>query len=326
MNSPTTNVLPVSFDDVRAAAARIHRVAHKTPVLASRTANQRAGAELFFKCENFQRAGAFKFRGAYNVVALLNDEQRKRGLVTCSSGNHAQALALAASLRHVPTTIVMPEDAPEAKMRAAIEYGGEIVHYDRYTENREEIGQRIATERGAMLVSSHDDPRIIAGQATATKELLEEIGLLDRIFVGLGGGSSLSGAALVAKALSPDCKVVGVEPEAGNKGQQSLHAGAIVSIPLPQSIADGAVITRLGRYTFPIIRELVDDIVTVSDSMLVDAMRFFAERMKIVVEPTGCLAAAAAFSGSFHAPEERIGVLISGGNVDLWQYAGLIGN
>jgi threonine dehydratase len=315
----------VTYADVAAAAARIERAAHRTPVMTSTAANRALDAEVFFTCENLQRTGAFKFRGAFNAIAALSDEERRRGVVTYSSGNHAQAMALAGNLLRTPTTAVMPTDAPEIKVQATRSYGGEILFYDRYTENREAIGQRLAVERGLALISSNDHPHVIAGQGTATKELIEEAGELDRLFVCLGGGGLLAGAALAARQLSPGCKVIGVEPEAGNDGQQSLRAGRVIHIPVPRSIADGALVTHLGTYNFPIIRELVADIVTVSDSMLMDTMRFFAERMKLVVEPTGCLAAAAALSSAFHERGERIGVLISGGNVDAKRFARLIG-
>ena len=325
MNNQTDAPLSVSYEDVTLAAQRLKGVANRTPVLTSRTANRNFDGELYFKCENLQRAGAFKFRGAYNILATMNEEWRRRGVISYSSGNHAQALALAGRLQGIATTIVMPKDAPQVKLRAAKEYGAEIVFYDRYCEDREEIGRRIAAERGAALISSHNHPQIIAGQATATLELLEDAGQLDFLFVGLGGGSSLAGAAIAAKARSSGCRVIGVEPEEGDDGRQSFRRGEIVHIPVPKSVADGALMTHLGSHTFPIIRRLVDDIVTVSDAMLIGAMRFFAERMKLVVEPTGCLGAAAVFSKAFHGPGKRIGILITGGNVDPLRFAQLLG-
>ena len=315
------DTLPVSFADVEAAAGRIEGIAHRTPVMTSRTADARAGAKLFFKCENLQRGGAFKFRGAYNAIATLTDDQRRHGVVAYSSGNHAQAVALAGRLQGVATTIVMPKDAPEAKVSATRGYGGEIIFYDRYTESREEICAKLAADRGMTVIPPYDHKQIIAGAGTAARELFQAVGELDVLLVSLGGGGLLSGSALAAKALSPRCRVIGVEPEAGNDGQQSFRAGRIIRIPVPRSIADGALTTYLGENSFPIIRALVHDVVTVSDRMLVDEMRFFAERMKIVVEPTGCLGAAAAFSKQFHQPGERVGVLISGGNIDLARYA-----
>ena len=312
------------FMAVEHAAARLERVAHRTPVLTSTSANELSCAQLYFKCENLQRAGAFKFRGAYNAIAALSSAQRERGVVTYSSGNHAQAIALAGRLQNVSTTIIMPTDAPEIKVRATRGYGGNILTYDRYTENREAIGSRIAAERGLTLIPPYDHPDVIAGQGTAAKELLEETGPLDALFVCLGGGGLLAGSALSCQALAPRCRIIGVEPEAGNDGQQSLRAGHVIEIPVPHSIADGAVVTHVGAYNFPIIQRYVTDIVTVPDDALVAAMKFFAERMKIIVEPTGCLAAAAVMSCSHHSPGERIGVLLSGGNVDLTRFARLI--
>lgn len=319
------SVLPApTFDDVTDAAARLAGAAHRTPVLTSRTADARTGATLFFKCENFQRMGAFKFRGAYNAIAHFDAEQRKAGVITYSSGNHAQAIALAAKLAGIRATIVMPHDAPAAKLEATRGYGGEVITYDRYTESREEIGARLAQERGMTLVPPYDHPHVIAGQGTAAKELIDETGPLDLLVVCLGGGGLLAGSALSAAALSPDCRIVGVEPEAGNDGQQSLARGEVVHIATPRTIADGAASTHLGAYNFPIIRRLVEQIVTVSDAQLVETMRFFAERMKMVVEPTGCLAAAAVLDGVLPVEGKRVGVLVSGGNVDLARYAELL--
>ncbi|CAN0619084.1 L-threo-3-hydroxyaspartate ammonia-lyase [Burkholderia multivorans] len=318
-------VLPApTYDDVVDAAARLDGAAHRTPVLTSRTADARTGATLFFKCENFQRMGAFKFRGAYNAISRFDAEQRRAGVLTYSSGNHAQAIALAARLAGIRATIVMPHDAPAAKLEATRGYGGEVITYDRYTENREEIGARLAQERGMTLIPPYDHPHVIAGQGTAAKELIDEVGPLDMLVVCLGGGGLLAGSALSAAALAPACSVVGVEPEAGNDGQQSLARGEIVHIPAPRTIADGAASTHLGEYNFPIIQRLVERIVTVSDAQLVGTMRFFAERMKMVVEPTGCLAAAAALDGVLPVTGKRVGVLVSGGNVDLARYAGFL--
>ncbi len=318
------------FSDVQAAAARLRGHAHRTPVLRSASADARCGAELHFKCENFQRMGAFKFRGAYNAIAQLAPAQlapaqRSPGVVAFSSGNHAQAIALAAQLLSVQSTLVMPSDAPPAKLEATRGYGGEVVTYDRYADDREAIARRLAAERGLTLIPPYDHPDVIAGQGTAAMELFEDTGPLDVLLVCLGGGGLLSGCLLAAAAMSPGCEVYGVEPEAGDDARQSLRAGRIVTIPVPQTIADGAMTTRLGEYTFPIIRDGVRDVLTVSDDELVAAMRFFAERMKMVVEPTGCLAAAAAFA---HAPQwrgRRVGVIVSGGNVDLAAYARWIG-
>jgi threonine dehydratase len=317
-NTPT-------FADVLLAAKRIEGIAHRTPVLTSRTADERSGASLFFKCENFQRAGAFKFRGAYNAISALPLAQRQRGVVAFSSGNHAQAMALASRLQGVPATIVMPHDAPAMKVAATRGYGADVVSYDRYGEDREVIGKRIAEERGLTLIPPYDHPDVIAGQGTAAMELFEEAGPLDLLLVCLGGGGLLAGSALAAHAKSPGCMVIGVEPEAGNDGQQSFRLGRIVDIPVPRSIADGALTQHLGHYTFAIIRALVSDIVTVPDEALVKAMRFFAGRMKIVVEPTGCLAAAAAFEAAVPVRGKRVGVILSGGNVDLKSLAGFLG-
>lgn len=316
--------MAVTFADIEAAAARLEGIAHRTPVMTSRTADGTADAKLFFKCENLQRGGAFKFRGAYNAIATLTDDQRRHGVIAYSSGNHAQAVAYAGRLQSAATTIVMPKDAPAAKVTATREYGGEIVFYDRYTESREDICARLAADRGLTIIPPYDHPQVIAGQGTAARELFETVGELDVLLVSLGGGGLLAGSALAARAMSPRCRLIGVEPEAGNDGQQSFRAGKVIRIPVPRSIADGALTTYIGESNFPIIRALVDDVVTVSDQMLVDAMRFFAERMKMVVEPTGCLGAAAALSKRCHRAGERVGIIISGGNIDLPRYAQLL--
>lgn len=319
-----TETAQLQYSDIEQAAARIKGAAHRTPVLTSRTANAMAGAELFFKAENLQRMGAFKFRGAYNAIARFTDEQKRAGVLTYSSGNHAQAIALSSSLMGIKSAIIMPQDAPELKVRATRGYGGEVILYDRYKENREEIGARLAKERGMTLIPPYDHPDVICGQGTAAKELIEDAGQLDVLLVPLGGGGLLAGCALAAATLSPSCKVIGVEPEAGNDGQQSLRSGQIVDIPVPQTIADGAQTTHLGQHNFAVIQRFVDDIVTVSDEQLKATMRFFAERMKIVVEPTGCLAAAAALHGVVPVAGKRVGILISGGNVDLARFAQLV--
>jgi threonine dehydratase len=323
MSASPTPVLPC-FDDVQAAARRLHGHAHRTPVLRSRTADALLGAQLFFKCENLQRMGAFKFRGAFNALSRFSPQQRAAGVVAFSSGNHAQAVALAARLLGMPATIVMPHDAPEAKVAATRGYGGQVVFYDRYTEDREAIGRCLAEEGGLTLIPPYDHVDVIAGQGTAALELFEEVGELDVLYVCLGGGGLLAGSALAARALSPRTRLVGVEPEAGNDGQQSLAAGHVVHIDTPQTIADGAQTQHLGQLTFPIIQREVDEIVTVSDAALVEAMRFFAERMKLVVEPTGGLAYAAACAAGAALRGQRVGVLVSGGNVDLKRYASLL--
>jgi threo-3-hydroxy-L-aspartate ammonia-lyase len=314
MNLPT-------FQDVLAASERIKGHAHRTPVMTSLTVNKELGAEVFFKCENLQRMGAFKFRGAFNALSKFDDEQRRAGVVAFSSGNHAQAIALSASLLGMPATIVMPHDAPAAKVAATKGYGGNVVIYDRYREDREQIGRELAQRHGLTLIPPYDHPDVIAGQGTAAKELFEDVGPLDAFFVGLGGGGLLAGSALSTRALAPDCELYGVEPEAGNDGQQSFRSGAIVHIDTPKTIADGAQSQQLGNYTFPIIMRDVHDVFTVSDAQLVECMHFFASRMKLVVEPTGCLGFAAARENKLQLQGKRIGVLISGGNVDLQWFA-----
>jgi threonine dehydratase len=319
-----TLALP-TYEDVAAAAQRIEGVAHRTPVLRSSTIDARLGAQLFFKCENFQRMGAFKFRGGYNALARFTPEQRRRGAIAFSSGNHAQAIALAAKLLQMPAVIVMPHDAPAAKLAATRGYGAEVIVYDRFQEDREALTQRIAEERGMTLIPPFDHADVIAGQGTAAKELFDEVGPLDHFFVCLGGGGLLSGSALAARALAPQCKIYGVEPEAGNDGQQSFQRGERVKIEVPKTIADGAQTQQLGALTFGIIRRDVTDVLTASDAQLVECMRFYAERMKMLVEPTGCLSLAAALHGGVDVKGARIGVLVSGGNVDLARFAELVG-
>jgi threonine dehydratase len=305
------------YRDVVAAAEAIAGVARRTPVLESRLVNEQLGAQVYFKCENFQRAGAFKFRGAYNALNRLDAAQRKRGAIAFSSGNHAQAVALASRLLGMPAVIVMPADAPASKLAATREYGAGIIPYDRNTGDREAIARRLLEERGGTLVPPFDHPDVIAGQGTVAKELLEEVGALDYLFVCVGGGGLIAGCALAAAQLAPACKVIGVEPEAGNDAQQSLRSGRIVRIAVPRTIADGAQTTAPGELTFPIMQRYVADIVTVSDAQLREQMRFFATRMKIVVEPTGCLAAAAVMAERLPLRGRRVGVVVSGGNVEL---------
>ena len=318
-----TLALP-TFEDVAAAAERIKGHAHKTPVITSRTVNEEFGAEVFFKCENLQRMGAFKFRGAFNALSRFNERQRKAGVVAFSSGNHAQAIALSAKLLGIPATIVMPHDAPAAKVAATKGYGGDVVIYDRYKEDREKIGRDLAEKNGMTLIPPYDHPDVLAGQGTAAKELFEEVGELDAFFVPLGGGGLLSGSALSTRALSPKCKLYGVEPEAGNDGQQSFRTGSIVHIDTPKTIADGAQTQHLGNYTFPIIRRDVDDVLTATDAQLVECMGFAASRMKLVIEPTGCLGFAAARQMKSQMKGKRIGVLVSGGNVDIGRFCSLL--
>ncbi|KRC20910.1 threo-3-hydroxy-L-aspartate ammonia-lyase [Acidovorax sp. Root217] len=310
-----------TYADVVSAAQRLAGVAHRTHVLRSNMADALLGTQVFFKCENQQRTGSFKFRGAYNTLSHFTEAQRERGVLAFSAGNHAQAIALSARLLDMPAVIVMPEDAPTAKMAATREYGAQVVTYDRYTEDREAISQRLAEERGMTLVPPFDHPHVIAGQGTAAKEFLEEMPDLDYLFVCVGGGGLLAGSLLAAEALAPNCRVVGVEPEAGNDGQQSFRTRQLVQIPTPHTIADGAQTRSLGQITFPIIQRLAEDIVTATDEQLVEALRFFAERMKLVVEPTGALAFAGARHGSVDVHGARVGILISGGNVDMARYA-----
>jgi threo-3-hydroxy-L-aspartate ammonia-lyase len=319
-----TNILPSmtgpalpTYDDVVAAAGRLQGHAHRTPVFTSRTADEDFGARVFFKCENLQRMGAFKFRGAFNALSRFDERQRRAGVVAFSSGNHAQAIALSARLLTIPATIVMPHDAPAAKVAATRGYGGQVVVYDRYTQDREQIGRALAERHGLTLVPPYDHPDIIAGQGTAAKELIEEVGPLDAVFAPLGGGGLLSGTALSVRALSPACKVYGVEPEAGDDGRRSFRSGAIVHIDTPKTIADGAQTQHLGQLTFPIIRREVEDVLTAADAQLVEAMRFFASRMKLVIEPTGCLGFAGAWGMKDRLAGRRVGVILSGGNVDV---------
>jgi threonine dehydratase len=317
-------LLAPTFDDVESAAARIAPYASRTPVMRSRVINEQLDADVVFKCENLQRTGAFKFRGAVNALSQFSAEQRRAGVVAYSSGNHAQAVALAASIFDIPATIVMPHDAPAAKVAATKGYGGEVVSYDRYTEDREEIGRTLAAERRLTLVPPYDHPHVIAGQGTAARELLEEVGDLDALFVPLGGGGLLSGTILSTRVLSPNCQLYGVEPEAGNDGQRSLREGSIVHIDTPITIADGAQTQHLGTYTFDIIKRGINEILTASDDELVEAMRIFASVMKVVVEPTGCLGFAAVRNHPDLVRGKRIGVIVSGGNVDADRLASLL--
>ncbi|NWF10338.1 threo-3-hydroxy-L-aspartate ammonia-lyase [Pseudomonas salomonii] len=312
------------YSDVVAAAQRLEGFAHQTPVFTSRTLDAETGAQVFIKCENLQRTGSFKFRGAFNALSQFDAQQRKAGVVAFSSGNHAQGIALAAQLLGMPATIVMPTDAPAAKVAATREYGASVVMYDRFNEDREQIGRTLAVEHGMTLIPPYDHPHILAGQGTAAKELLEFSGPLDALFVGLGGGGMLSGTALSTRALAPDCQLLGVEPQAGNDGQRSFQTGSIVHIDTPATIADGAQTQHLGDYTFPIIRDKVSDILTVSDAQLVAAMKFFMQRMKMVVEPTGCLGLAALRQLGERFKGRRVGIIVTGGNVDIARYAALL--
>ncbi|MCS4510633.1 threo-3-hydroxy-L-aspartate ammonia-lyase [Xylophilus ampelinus] len=320
MNAPA---LP-TYEDVVAASSRIAGHAHRTPVFTSRTLNEMLGTEVFLKCENLQRMGAFKFRGGFNALSKFTPAQRAAGVVAFSSGNHAQAIALSARLLGMPATIVMPQDAPAVKIEATRGYGAEVVLYDRYTDDREQIGRDLAAKHGFTLIPPYDHPDVIAGQGTAAKELFEEVGELDALFVPLGGGGLLSGSSLSARALSPRCRLYGVEPEAGNDGQRSFRSGEIVHIDTPHTIADGAQTQHLGNITFPIIRREVDDVLTASDAELVECMSFLAARLKMVVEPTGCLGLAAARNMQDRLRGQRVGVVLSGGNIDIARFCSLL--
>lgn len=313
--------LPVEYDDVVAAASRLRGIAHVTPALTSRHLDERLGARVFLKCENFQRAGAFKFRGAYNALSRLADKHPGRGALAYSSGNHAQAVALAGRLLRIPTVIVMPEDAPAVKLQATRGYGAEVVTYDRFTTVREELGGELARDRGFAVIPPFDHVDVVAGQGTAARELFEQVGALDLLVTPCGGGGLLSGSALSARALQPGCSVFGVEPEAGDDVTRSLASGKLEIVDNPDTIADGARTSSLGEVTFPMVMNLVSGMVTVSDAELVAAMRLLMERLKIVVEPTGALAVAALLVGKLDCSDRRVGVLISGGNVDMQQFA-----
>jgi threonine dehydratase len=308
-----------TFADVESAAKQIAGAAHRTPVATSNTIDARTGAHLFFKCENLQRAGAFKFRGAYNALSRLSADERRRGVVTFSSGNHAQAIALAGQVLNIPRVIVMPSDAPAVKRIATEGYGGEVILYDRDKEDREAIGKRLASERGLTLIPPYDHPHIIAGQGTATRELIDETGPLDLLFVPCGGGGLLSGSAIAAGAMAPRCRVIGVEPAAGDDATRSFKSKTLQTVDNPITVADGARTPSLGSLTFPIVLEQVSDMATVDDPTLLKTMFYLWERMKLVVEPTGALGAAAALEGTTPIRGLRVGVILSGGNVDLTQ-------
>jgi len=313
----------IELADVQAAAERLRGVAHHTPVLTSRTLDGQINGTVFVKAECFQRGGAFKFRGAYNKISSLSPEEREHGVLAYSSGNHAQAVALAASLLGTTATIVMPEDAPQAKLDATRGYGAEVVLYDRYTGNREEIGAQLAGERGLALVRPYDDPLVMAGQGTTALELLDEAPDLDVLVAPVSGGGLIAGCATAAKALRPGIRVVGVEPEAGDDTAQSLAAGERVNVGVPRTIADGLGAPEPGELTFQVNRELVDEVVTVSDAEIVDAMAFLFDRMKLVAEPSGAVGIAALLNGRIRG--SRIGVVISGGNVGAARFAQLLG-
>jgi threo-3-hydroxy-L-aspartate ammonia-lyase len=315
----------IGVDDVRAAAATLEGIAHRTPVLTSRTLDERVGASVHVKAECFQRGGAFKFRGAYNKIASLPADVRNRGVLAYSSGNHAQAVAIAARLLGTTATIVMPDDAPAAKLEATRGYGAEIVSYDRWTEDRDEIGRRLASERGVELVRPYDDPLVMAGQGTAALELLEDVPDLDVLVAPVGGGGLIAGCATVATAVQPGIRVVGVEPVAGDDTRRSLAAGERVNVGVPRTIADGLQAAEPGELTFEVNRRLLDSVVTVSDDEILEAMAFLFDRMKLVVEPSGAVGVAALLNGRVEPSGRRVGVVISGGNVGAARFAALIG-
>jgi len=315
----------ISLDDVRAAARRIEWAAHRTPVLRSRALDEAVGAKVFLKAENLQRVGAFKFRGAYNAVAALTDDERARGVATVSSGNHAQALALAAQLHGIPAVILMPDDAPPGKLAATAGYGAQVVRFDRYAEDREELLAELVADRGLVPIHPYDDERVMAGQGTVALELIEDAGPLDVLLVCVGGGGLIAGCATAAKALLPDVRVVGVEPEAGDDVRRSLAAGERVRIEVPRTIADGQQLPAPGELTFPVIRERVDAVELASDAEIVDAMRFLFERLKTVAEPSGACAVGALLAGrAGDVTGLRVGVTITGGNVTAERFAELV--
>jgi threo-3-hydroxy-L-aspartate ammonia-lyase len=317
MNAPDNSALAITYADVAAAADRVAGHAHRTPVLTSRTVDERTGAKVFFKCENLQRIGAFKFRGAYNAVSQLSPEDRERGVLSFSSGNHAQAVALAGQLLGVRVTIVMPSDAPAVKIQATRGYGAEVVLNDKRKETREEVAERIVRERGLTMIPPFDNPHVIAGQGTAAKELIEDAGKLDYLFVPVSGGGLISGCAVAAAHLSPGCKVIGVEPVAGDDATRSFRTRTLQTCYNPDTIADGARTHALGKLTFPLILRYVSDMATVSDAEIVRAMLYLWERMKIIVEPTGALGAAGLFERGLPVAGKKVGVILSGGNVDF---------
>ncbi|MEW2048216.1 pyridoxal-phosphate dependent enzyme [Streptomyces sp. NBC_00377] len=322
----TTTPPPITLDDVRDAAARLKGVAHRTPVLRSRTLDALVGAEVHLKCENFQRVGAFKFRGAYNAASRLAPEQLARGIAAYSSGNHAQAVALAARELGTTAVIVMPEDAPGSKRAATEGYGAEIVTYDRYAGDRVAIAEALAADRGLALIPPYEHPHVMAGQGTAALELVEEAGDLDALLVPVGGGGLIAGSATAVKGLRPDTRIVGVEPEAGDDTKRSLEAGRRVEIPVPRTIADGQALHTPGELTFSVNRRLVDEIALVRDDEIRAAMRFAFERLKIVVEPSGATPLAALLAGRAGSLPRRVGVIVSGGNIDTTRFAELCGS
>ncbi len=315
----------ISLDDVRAAAARIEGIAHRTPVLTSRALDEATGATVFLKAENLQRVGAFKFRGASNAVASLSQEERGRGVATVSSGNHAQALALAARLHDTRATILMPEDAPAGKVAATASHGAEILRFNRYEQDREALLAALVAERGLVPIHPYDDERVMAGQGTVALELIEDAGPLDLLLVCVGGGGLIAGCSTAAKALLPDVRVVGVEPEVGDDVKRSLEAGERIRIPVPRHLADGQMLTQPGEWTFEVMRRLVDEVVLVTDDEILAAMAFLFDRLKLVTEPSGAIATAALLAGHVEAAGRRVGAIVSGGNVGLERFVALMG-
>lgn len=316
-NTSSSKSLPVSYTDVEAAAKRLAGIAHRTSVITSTTVNELTGCQVFFKCENFQRTGSFKFRGAYNALVQLSEEQKRQGVLTYSSGNHAQAVALAGKLLAIPATIVMPENAPDVKIAATRGYGAEVILYNPNETTREELGKRIASDRNLTLIPPYDHPYVVAGQGTAALELISEVGQLDLLLVCCGGGGLLSGSAIATKMRSPNCRVIGVEPEKADDATRSFHTKVLHKVRNPDTIADGVRTPCLGEITFPLVLHYVDDMVTVSEAAIIRTMFFLWERLKIVVEPTGALAAAALLEGAVTVSDAKIGVIITGGNVSL---------
>jgi threonine dehydratase len=307
----------VTFEDILSAAEQIAGIAHHTPVATSRLLDTACGNHIYLKCENLQRMGAFKFRGAYNAISRLSTAEKERGIITYSSGNHAQAVALVSQILGLQATIVMPQNAPRLKLEATRSYGAQVMLYDPATSSREEIARRLGAEHGYAVIPPYDHPHIIAGQGTAALELLQETGPLDTLFVPCGGGGLLSGSAIAARGLAPDCRVIGVEPAAGDDATRSFHSGTLHTVHNPDTIADGARTPSLGQYTFPLVREYVSDMLAVSDEDLVRTMQFVWTRLKLIVEPTGVLGLAAIYNRRYPLENKRVGVILSGGNVDI---------
>ena len=304
----------ISFSDVQSAAERLRDVATVTPIHTSRTLNAMTGREVFIKCENFQRTGSFKFRGAYNAINRLSAEQVRKGIVAFSSGNHGQAVALSAKLHHAPAVIVCPSDAVPTKVAAMREYGAEVIMYDRLKEDRIAIGNRLAAERGMTVVPPYDHPHVMAGQGTLVLEWLQAVPDLDAIVIPVGGGGLIAGCAIAAKGIHPHLRVFGVETEGADDTKLSLMKGERVKVPPPTTIADGIRTQTPGDLTFPVVQAFVEDILVVSDAETLDALKFLTTRMKLVAEPTGAITLAALLTGRMPTNCKRIGLLLCGGN------------